>query len=235
MNQKNLENKTGIWYHDSPIIQITYSLIKQTIGRIVKFIWVEKVVGIENIPKQGPLIIAFNHQSFFDFLCFVAICPRKIHFLSAEKFFTNIFWAPLLILTGQIKVKRLEHDKSELHELVYKHLNSNKVIGIFPEGTRSPHPTDMLPAFTGVAEFAIRSEVPVLPVGITGTYDVMAKHNKFPKFRKLVNYKIGEPMYFNEYHSSKLDRKTFRLITNKIMLQISKLSGRNYPHLSIED
>lgn len=235
MKNEYSEKFNGIWYHDSIIVRFTYSLIRLTLGTLVRTIWVKRVEGIENMPMAGPLIVALNHQSFFDFLCFISISPRKIHFLSAEKFFTHILWGPLVRLTSQIKVERFSHDKSETHELVLRHLKYNKVIGIFPEGTRSPHPNDMLPAFIGVAEFAVRGRVPVLPVGVRGTYDIMAKHDKKPKFRKIVTIHVGEPMHFDEYHQSKMDRKTFRVITNKIMLEISKLSGRNYPHLEITE
>src|SRR3990167_11273626 len=163
--------KKGIWHHDSLFIRFTYSFIRVTLGTVIRLILVKKVDGMENMPKTGPLIVAFNHQSFFDFLCFISVSPRKIHFLSAEKFFSHPLWFPLLRLTAQIKVERDKHDKQELHELVYEHLNYNKVVGIFPEGTRSPDREDMLPAFIGVAEFAIRGNVPVLPVGIKGTYN----------------------------------------------------------------
>ncbi len=230
-----MKNEYKAKIHDNLFLQFSYFFIKITLGTLVRLIWVKKVEGVENIPKDGPIIIAFNHQSFFDFLCFVAISPRKIHFLSAEKFFSHLLWGPLVRLTSQIKVDRQNSDKSDLHELVYEHLINNKVIGIFPEGTRSPYEKEMLLAFTGAAEFAIRGEVPVIPVGIKGTYEVMAKHDKKPKFKKIVTIHIGSPLYFKEYHKSKLDKKTFRLITNKIMIEIAKLSERHYPYLHIEE
>ncbi len=221
--------------HDNLFLQFSYFFIKITLGTLVRLIWVKKVEGLKNIPKDGPLIIAFNHQSFFDFLCFVSVSPRKIHFLSAEKFFSHILWGPLVKLTSQIKVERQSSDKIGLHKIVYEHLSNNKVIGIFPEGTRSPHEKEMLLAFTGVAEFALRGGVPVVPVGIRGAYEVMAKHDKTPKFKKIVTIHVGEPMHFNEYHKSKLDKKTYRLVTNKIMIEIAKLSEKNYPYLHIEE
>jgi 1-acyl-sn-glycerol-3-phosphate acyltransferase len=226
-----MKDGTNVGYHDSIFLQFAYSFIKLTLGTLVRLIWVKKVEGIENIPKTGAVIVAFNHQSFFDFLCFISISPRKIHFLAAEKFFTNPFWYPLVKLTGQIKVDRKKHGKEDLHETIFKHLQNGKMIGIFPEGTRSPHEKEMLLAFTGVAKYAIRGEVPVLPVGIKGTYEVMAKHDKKPKFKKIVTIHIGELMHFTEYHRSKLDEKTFRVLTDKIMIEIAKLSQKNYSHI----
>lgn len=218
-------------YHDNIFLQFSYSFIRLTLGTLVRMVWVKRVEGIENIPKNGAVIVAFNHQSFFDFLCFISVSPRKIHFLAAEKFFTNPFWYPLVKLTGQIKVDRKNHDKEDLHDTIYEHLRHDKMIGIFPEGTRSPHEKEMLYAFTGVAKFAIRGKVPVLPVGIKGTYDIMAKHDKKPKFKKIVTIHIGELMHFTEYSHSKLDEKTFRLLTDKIMIEIARLSEKNYSHV----
>jgi 1-acyl-sn-glycerol-3-phosphate acyltransferase len=163
-------------------------------------------------------------------LCFISISPRKIHFLSAEKFFNNPFWYPLVKLTGQIKVERKKHYKRDLHKTIFEHLAHDKMIGIFPEGTRSPYENEMLYAFTGVAKYAIRGKVPVLPVGIKGTYNVMAKHDKKPKFKKIVTIHIGRPMDFAEYSRSKMNKKAFRVLTDKIIMEIVKLSGKNYPH-----
>ncbi len=218
-------------YHDNLFLQFAYSFIRLTLGTLVRLIWVKKVEGIENIPRKGAAIVAFNHQSYFDFLCFISISPRKIHFLSAEKFFTHPLWGPLVKMTQQIKVDRKNHDKGDLHETIFAHLEHGKMIGIFPEGTRSPHENEMLYAFTGVAQYALRGNVPVLPVGVKGTYDIMAKHDKKPKFKKIVTIHIGTLMHFPEYSHSKLDKKTFRLITDKVMLEIASLSGRNYSHV----
>jgi hypothetical protein len=59
----------------------------------------------------------------------------------------------------------------------------------------------------------------------------MAKHDKKPKFKKIVTIHVGTPMYFSEYLHSKLDKKMFRAVTDKVMLEIARLSGRNYSHV----
>ncbi len=230
----NLENIDAISekeeWKDSFFLQLSYSLLKATLGTLIRLIWVKKVEGIENIPKDGPVIIAFNHQSIFDFLCFISVSPRHIHYLSAEKFFSHFIWTPLVKMTGQIKVDRTSHDKRILHNTIHKYLDHDKMVGIFPEGTRSPFEEEMLFAFTGVAKYAIRGQVPVVPVGIKGTYEVMSRHDKKPKFKKVVTFHIGEPMYFEEYRKSKLNKKAFRVLTDKIVMEISKLCGKCYPH-----
>ena len=226
MTDKHTESE----YHDSIWLWLSYSLIKLVLGTLIRLIWVKKVEGIKNIPKKGPVIVAFNHQSFFDFLCFISVSPRHVHYLSAEKFFSHKVWAPLMKLTEQIKVDRKQHDKRILHSTIYSHLNHNKMIGIFPEGTRSPYQDEMLYAFTGVAKYAIKGRVPVIPVGIKGTYDIMAKSDKKPKFNKTVTIHVGEPIHFTDYFDVKLNKKAYRVLTDRIMREIVKLSGKNYSH-----
>jgi len=167
MMQKNSVKTSDkhAWY-----VNYTYWILKSLLGPIVRRLFVKEVNGIENVPQKGAVIVAFNHQSYLDFLCFTAVCPRSIHYLSAEKFFSHFFWKYLMKFSGQIKVHRTEHDKHHLHTTVYDHLKKGKVIGIFPEGTRAPDPIEMLQAFTGVAKYAISGKVPVIPVGIKGAH-----------------------------------------------------------------
>jgi len=218
-------------HHDSPLISFTYFIIRRVVGGVVRRIWIKTCSGVDNIPQTGPVIVAFNHQSYFDFLCFVAVAPRNVHFLSAEKFFSNIFWAPIMYLTGQIKVERKVHDKRILHNIVFDHLAAGKLLGIFPEGTRSPDKIEMLNAFSGVAKYAIRSKVPVIPIGIRGTHDVMAKHDRRPRFHKIVEIHIGKPMSFEEFHQTKLNRKAFKVLTDRVMVRIAELSEKKYSHV----
>lgn len=216
--------------HDSLLVTTGYWLLRKLFGPIVRALWVREVRGLEKIPGDGPLIFAFNHQSYFDFICFIAVCPRPVHYLSAEKFFSSAFWAPLMRITGQIRVERGVRDKRSLHDLVRDHLNTGKAIGIFPEGTRSPDREKMLRAFSGVAKYAFHKDVPVVPVGIRGTYEVMSRFDKRPRFVKSVEIHVGDPIVFTDYHRAKMNRKAFGVLTHKIMMTISSLSGKEYPY-----
>jgi 1-acyl-sn-glycerol-3-phosphate acyltransferase len=216
------------------VTTISYFIVRKIVSPIIRIIWIKKVIGIENIPQWGPAIIAFNHQSYFDFLCFVAISPRNIHFLSAEKFFSNRLWRPIMRITGQIKVERQNRDKYETHKSVYEHLDAGKIIGIFPEGTRSPDEHKMLKAFTGVAKYAVYKNVPVIPVGIKGTFSVMSRHDKKPKFSKVVEFHIGKPIDGHKFLVGKLDEDEYERITHRIMLDIASLSGKEYPYSNNE-
>ena len=204
-----------------------YWVVKILFGPIVRWVWVKRVEGLENIPKKGACIIAANHSSYFDFICLIAIIPRRIRFLAAEKFYKSKFWYPLIKLTGQIKVDRKSPNKSKVYQLVYSTLEQGRIIGIFPEGTRSPN-GKIGRTFTGIARFALKAKVPVVPVGISGTYEIMSRFDKRPKLTKKAIIKIGKPIYFNEYYSRDYAENDFRIITDKIMLEIAKLAGKEY-------
>lgn len=214
-------------YQETLIVKLAYSFIKRVFGPLVRYFWIERVEGLENIPKKGPIIIASNHQSYFDFICFIAVSPRRIHYLAAEKFYKSRFWRPLMNLTGQIKVDRTQHDKSEVYQTVHSVLEQGQVIGIFPEGTRSPDGEIKKP-FTGVAKFALKEKVPVVPVGLIGTYEIMSRYDKFPKFKKETVIKIGKPLYFQEYYDKENNDGQLKEVTDKIMLNIATLAGKKY-------
>ena len=205
-----------------------YRILKVLIAPLIRLVWVRQVSGMERLPKEGSAIVALNHQSYFDFICFLAVSDRHVHFLAAEKFFESLIWAPIMRAMGQIRVNRTEHDKSEVNEKVRFHLERGDLIGIFPEGTRSKHEHHMLPAFTGVTKFAHKMKVPIIPVGIKGTYAVMARHHKIPRLKKVVSIHVGEPHSLHEHHDKDLSHDEHLVLTDVVMEKISKLSGKEY-------
>ena len=224
MDNKNQDRLTEPFW-----AKIGFFFVKLILGNLIKFLWVDKVKGMENIPKKGAAIVASNHESFFDFLCFLSVSPRKVHYLAAEKFFNNKLWKPLMLISGQIKVDRKSKNKSEVHNKVLSVLRQEKIIGIFPEGTRSPDGF-MHPPYTGVAKYALKAKVPIIPVGIKGTYEIMSRYDKKPKLGKKADIIIGEPMYFDEYYGEGEDREILKSVTHQVMLKIADLTGKQYKH-----
>jgi 1-acyl-sn-glycerol-3-phosphate acyltransferase len=201
-----------------------YWIFKALAGPIFRIIWLKKVEGLENVPEKGNYIIAANHSSYFDFFSLVSIWPKRIYFLAGEVFFKKWWWYPLVKLTGQIKVDRNSEDKTEAKEKVLLFLKQGKIMGIFPEGTRSSD-GNIGKTFTGVASFSLIGKVPVIPVSIKGTYKIMSRHDKRPKFKKIIEIKIGKPMYFEEYYNSSDDKNVLREVTEKIIGEILLLSS----------
>lgn len=198
-----------------------YWVLKIFIGPLVRLIWVKEVSGIENIPRKGPLIIAANHSSYFDFITLVAVSPRRIRFLAAEVFYKSVFWQPIMILTGQIKVDRKSHDKTMANKKIEEHLNQGNVIGIFPEGTRS-RSGKLQKSFTGVAKIALQNKVDILPVAISGAYEVMAPHDKKPKFIKTIVIDFLDLVKLSEVQDKTPENITHKLVMSKIAGKINQ-------------
>jgi len=199
-----------------------YWILKKLFGWIVRLIWVKKAEGLENMPKNGAFIIAANHCSYFDFISLIAVCSRRVYFLAGEVFFKKWWWYWLVKSTSQIRVDRDSKDKTEVKQKAIDVLKQGKALGIFPEGTRSSD-GKMGKTFTGVAKFALETKVPVVPAGITGTYEIMSRHDKKPKFKKNIVINIGKPMYFEEYYGQAGNETILRQITDKITEEIEKL------------
>ncbi len=214
----------------SRCVKISYGLLRRIVAVFMKVFLLKKTSGFENFPKNGPAIIAMNHQSFFDFLSVAAVAPRNIHFLAAEKFFENKYWRILMIATGQIKVDRKAEDKTKSLQGIKNHLEAKTLVGIFPEGTRSHLKDEMLKAFTGIAKFALENKVPIIPVGITGTDEVMSKGDKKPKIKKVIEIHVGKPMHFEKYYGKQDEKEICTFVTERVMMEIEKLSGKKYPH-----
>jgi len=213
-----------------PIQNLTNLFLKIFVFPIIRLIWVGRVDGINNIPKKGGIIIASNHKSYFDFICFNAIAPRGVHYLTAAIFFKKKWWRPIVTLTNQIKVERYgPHRKESARQAftrVVSMLKQGEAIGIYPEGTRS-HDGKLHKAFTGVARMALIARVPVIPVGMIGTYEIMSRYEKRPHLKKC-QIKIGKPMSFDQYYGQQSNPKVLENITDQIMLAIARLAGEKY-------
>jgi len=197
------------------------------VAGLIRFVWIKSVKGLENLPKAGPYIIAANHQSYLDFFCLQSNLPVKMTFLAAEKFFDAPFWGTLMRYTGQIRVDRNADDKSEAINKGLQALKHGKVLALFPQGTRS-RSGKIEKTFTGVARFALNAKVPVVPIGIKGAYEVFPPHKNRPKLKKIIEISVGRPIDLSQYYNREESRELYREVTNEIMVEVSKLSGKEY-------
>jgi 1-acyl-sn-glycerol-3-phosphate acyltransferase len=192
-------------------------------------LWVRQITGKENIPKEKTgLIIAANHASYMDHFIFGGVMPlatnRMVHFLAKKEHFEGKQkkWHEFL---EAIPVDRQAGGKSGLDEAV-KALKKGKIIAIYPEGTRTL--TGKLQrGKTGVARLALGAKVPVLPVGLKGTFDILPKGKNVPRFKR-ASVHIGKLMHFDEYYGKENDKKALRLVTDNVMKEIGRLCGQKY-------
>ena len=177
-----------------------YYIIRAICWLILKIFWKIEVIGIENIPKEGGLILASNHVSYLDPIVLAITMERKICFITKKEAFNNIFGSVLLknlnafpVDRGKVDIRSLKKSLSILHE--------KKVLGIFPEGTRSSN-GELQELKLGAIKIAMKAGVPILPVGIIGTNKIYPRGKKFPiLFKHRIIVKYGAPQYFNKLKS----------------------------------
>ena len=207
---------------------MVYLIPKLTIIPIVK-LYVRKVNGLENLPKKGAFIAAANHASYLDHLIIagylISYLNRKVHFLAKKEHFDNFFKKAWHGYAGAIPLDREKGGKEALRWVV-KALKQGKIIAIHPEGTRTLT-GKLQQGKTGVAQLALASKAPVIPIGLIGTFEMMPKGKYIPKFKRAV-MNIGKPIYFPEYYNKKINKRMLREVTDKIMKEIAKLSKQKY-------
>ena len=126
-----------------------------------------RVDGIENIPPMGPLIIVANHQSNLDPPILGSSINRRVYFLAKSTVFKGRFANWFLRSYGAFPVNRERRSDIGAYKWVLEQLNHGNPVVLFPEGTRNEGA--MIKAKNGVAQIAIKSQAPILPIGITGT------------------------------------------------------------------
>ena len=208
-----------------------YWVIKAILKPLLKALYRIRVEGLENVPKKGPAILAANHLSFLDsFFIPLVVKRRKVTYLAKADYFKSWKTSWFFKGCGQISCERGGGDKSQQSlEIALDVLAERKLLGIYPEGTRSPDGY-LYRGRTGVARLALSSGVPVIPVGLVGTEKVMPKSAKMPRLfgRVEVVVRIGKPIDFSRYAGKEKDRFVLRSVTDEIVYEIMQLSGQQY-------
>lgn len=191
--------------------------------------WAE---GLENIPAQGPAILASNHLSFSDSFFLPLVVSRPITFLAKAEYFTGRgikgrFSAWFFRGVGQEPVDRSGGRAAEAAiRTGVRILDEGKLFGIYPEGTRSPNGT-MYRGRTGVARVALESMAPVLPVAMINTFEIQPPNQVRPRLLR-AGVRIGKPLDFARYEGMDGDRFVLRSVTDEIMYELVTLSGQEY-------
>ena len=195
----------------NPLIQIERGIVLGGMRTYLKILYAYKVIGKENIPKEGPVIICGNHKSYLDPQLIVVSTGRFTRFLAKEELSKNKFFKFMGELFEVILVKKDSKEVMALKESL-KTLKNGGCIALFPEGTRNglEKGEDVK---DGAAFFALRSGAPVVPCGIKGGQ----KGNR----RAVIKY--GKPLDFSEYKGSK-DKEVLEKVTEEIMKNIIELS-----------
>lgn len=205
-----------------------YRFLELTLAPYLRWAYRVKVEGAETFPMEGPVIVVANHTSFWDSF-FVPLCvPRRVVFLAKAEYWDSWRTRWLVKSLGMIPIRRDIRAKSlAALETGIEFLKSGGVLGLYPEGTRSPDGR-LYRGRTGVARLALGANSPVVPIGLTGSREMMPKGARFPKLRGNVTVKFGPPMTFEKYSEMDNPRLALRSITDEIMFAIMGLTGQAY-------
>jgi 1-acyl-sn-glycerol-3-phosphate acyltransferase len=210
------------------------------VGPVVKLVFRPRAHGTEHVPRHGAAIIASNHLAASDWVFMPLSLRRRVTFLAKAEYFRGsglkgfaqrVFFAG----SGQVPIDRT--DASAAEDAIRTGigiLRSGRLLGIYPEGTRSPDGR-LFRGKTGVARMALETEVPVVPVAMV--YEPRRLPIPGPLGRRVnrnlvrVSVRFGEPLDFSRYYGLAGDRFVERSITDEIMYEIMELSGQQYVDL----
>lgn len=172
-----------------------------------------KKVGEENIAKEGAYILCANHRSNWDPPILVASTKRKMYVMAKEELFKNNFirWFAKKCCVFPVKRGKMDLDSIKFS---LKVLKEGQILMIFPEGTRNGMEKNGR-AQNGAAFMALKTGVPVIPVGIQG---------EMKPFHK-VTLHYGKPLDFSEYKSNKPEKEVLDKVSKEIMDNIIMLTN----------
>lgn len=211
---------------------IYWVLKKIFLGPVLKVLFRPWTKGLDNLPVDGPAVLASNHLSFSDSIFMPLMVPRPVVFLAKSDYFTGRgikgrLTAAFFKLTNQLPMDRSGGAASANSlQTGVEVLNGGGLLGIYPEGTRSPDGR-LYRGKVGVAKLILTANVPVIPVAMIGTDKVQPIGRRIPSIRRL-GVIFGEPMDFSRYQGMADDRFVQRSVTDEIMYELMRLSGQEY-------
>ena len=198
----------------------------------VRLLFRPRIEGAENVPRTGPAILVSNHISAGDTYLVPALLRRRLTFPAKLELFHGrglkgrvLSW--FLRVVGQVPMDRSGGRASAgSMDSVLQVLRDGGLLGIYPEGTRSPDGR-LYKGKTGVARLVLQAGVPVIPLAVIGTEFVPSTRLKIPLMRRPL-VRIGEPLDFSAYAGAGNDREVLRWITDQLMDAVMRLSGQEY-------
>lgn len=180
-----------------------------------------QVSGTQNVPREGPFLLACNHASFLDPPVFAAACPRELHFFARNTLWKGAF-GTLISNLNAIPIDRDGERDLQAFRRVFATLDKGGALLVFPEGTRTPD-GELHTGKKGVGMIACRAGAPVVPARIFGSYEMWSRHRKTPKLSASLGVSFGPPIESETYDPGKRDTDRYETAAKCIMAGIAKL------------
>lgn len=191
-----------------------YKVVKPIIKVIFKVLFRPTVVGLENIPKEGRVVIAGNHTKWLDPVMLVSMTKRPVHFMAKKELFDKAKTRWIVKGMGCIPVNRKIKDANVL-QTAYKYLENECCVGIFPEGTINRTDDIIMPFKIGAVKACSETNAKLVPFIITGEYKL---------FKKGIKLEFLKPMSIG--NDLDKDNKKFMDIVSKKLVEGGKKHGK---------
>ena len=205
---------------------VLYRVLHTVLPPVINALYRPWSEGLEHIPATGPAILASNHLSFLDHFFLPAVIDRPIFFLGKSDYFSGLqryFFENV----GVMPVDRAGGEAGEASlRKGQEILESGRLLGIYPEGTRSPDGR-LYRGKTGPVRIALRTGVPLIPVAMIGVFEVLPPGARVPKIRR-VGIRVGPPLDLSRYAGGENDGAKLRAATDELMSELMLLSGQEY-------
>ncbi|MBV8159461.1 MAG: 1-acyl-sn-glycerol-3-phosphate acyltransferase [Acidimicrobiia bacterium] len=207
---------------------MAYWVLKAILTPVLRLLFKVRVEGREQVPGEGPAILASNHLSFSDSIFLPLVLRRRITFVAKAEYFEDPKTAWFFRAVGQIPIKRGGGSASQRAlDSAMDVLRGGGLFGIYPEGTRSPDGR-LYKGHTGVARLALKSGAPVIAVAMVGTREAQPIGQVKPNFFSPIGVRFSKPMRFDKYADRADDPRVLRQITDEIMFELRDLSDQAY-------
>jgi 1-acyl-sn-glycerol-3-phosphate acyltransferase len=179
--------------------------------------------GTQYVPRHGPAILASNHRSFIDSVFLPLVVPRRVTFVAKAEYFESWKTAWFFRAVGMIPLKRGGGPASERALAAAREvLDRGGLLGIYPEGTRSPDGR-LYKGHTGAVRLSLQCDAPIVPVAQFGTSEVQPIGAIWPKLFRRVEVKMGRPL---SWGGGPGGPEELRIFTDELMAAIAGLSGQ---------
>lgn len=205
-----------------------YTVAKAVMTPVCKFLWNFEVNGLENVPADGPAIMAPNHVSVIDSFFLPAILGRRISYVGKAEYLDDWKTKHLFPALGMIAIDRSGGSAAQRAlDTAARILDDGELFGIYAEGTRS-RSGHLHKGRTGAARLAMRTGAPIVPVGLRGTREVQPPDQPLPRPFMTVEINIGRPIDPSRFRARDGDPLLYREMTDELMFEIAQLSGQEY-------
>lgn len=204
-----------------------YRFLRRALPKVTDPLFHTYVEGQENVPAREPVVLASNHLSFIDSILLPMYVDRPVYFLGKADYFASWRTRWFFRGVGVVPVHREGGERGQQSlETGVRILESGDLLGIYPEGTRSPDGR-LYRGKTGPVRMALEAGVSVVPVGIQGTDRAMPTGARLPR-RAPVSLRFGRPLDLSRYWEQREDPFVLRSATDELMYEIMMLSGQEY-------